>query len=156
MNVSFVYLSHGDVFSDLDSNGISSKYYMYKLANTDDNGDPIASPSCWYMSMHTAVWLKSPSKAHHLEVVGSIPTTSKLQGILTIACIQSSLIELGLLRGLSKGFCSKFCMGSRVWWKKSEVHVDQNIVLNNEDEHNSPNILSNKNYVTHVGPATFF
>ena len=45
MNVSSTYLSHNDGFYNLDPNAISSKYSMYTLANTSDNGDPIASPS---------------------------------------------------------------------------------------------------------------
>ena len=45
MNVSSTYLSHFDGFSDVDPNAISSKYSMYMLANTGDNGEPIASPS---------------------------------------------------------------------------------------------------------------
>ena len=51
MNVSSTYLSHIDGFSDVDPNAISSKYSMYLLANTGDNGEPIASPSsCRYTS----------------------------------------------------------------------------------------------------------
>ena len=51
MNVSSTYLSHIDGFSDVDPNAISSKYSMYKFANTGDNGEPIASPSsCQYIS----------------------------------------------------------------------------------------------------------
>ena len=50
MNVSSTYLSYIDGFSDADPNGISSKYSMYILANTGDNGEPIASPSCRYIS----------------------------------------------------------------------------------------------------------
>ena len=51
MNVSSTYLSHIDGFSDVDPNVISSKYSMYMLANTGDNGEPIASPSsCRYIS----------------------------------------------------------------------------------------------------------
>ena len=51
MNVSSTYLSHIDGFSDVDPNTISSKYSMYMLANTGDNGEPIASPSsCRYIS----------------------------------------------------------------------------------------------------------
>ena len=51
MNVSSTYLSHIDSFSDVDPNAISSKYAMYMLANTGDNGEPIASPSsCQYIS----------------------------------------------------------------------------------------------------------
>ena len=50
-NVSSTYLSHIDGCSDLDSNAISSKYFMYMLANTGDNGEPIANPSfCRYVS----------------------------------------------------------------------------------------------------------
>ena len=45
MNVSSTYLSHIDGFNDVDPNDISSKYSMYMLANTSDNGEPIASPS---------------------------------------------------------------------------------------------------------------
>ena len=48
MNVS-MYRSQIDGFSDVDPNGISSKYSMYMLANTGDNSVPIASPSCRYM-----------------------------------------------------------------------------------------------------------
>ena len=33
-------LSHMDGFSDVDPNDISSKYSMYMLANTGDNGEP--------------------------------------------------------------------------------------------------------------------
>ena len=44
MNVSSMYLSYIDGFSDVDPNAISSKYSMM-LANTGDNGEPIASPS---------------------------------------------------------------------------------------------------------------
>ena len=51
MSVSSIYRSHNDDFSDVDPNTISSKYSMYILANTDDNGDSITSPSsCSYMS----------------------------------------------------------------------------------------------------------
>ena len=39
MNVSSTYLSHKDGFSDVDPNAISSKYPMYMLANTGDNGE---------------------------------------------------------------------------------------------------------------------
>ena len=45
MNMSSTYLSHIDGFSDVDPNAISLKYSMYILANTGDNGEPIASPS---------------------------------------------------------------------------------------------------------------
>ena len=31
-----------DGFSDVDPNAISSKYFLYMLANTGDNGEPIA------------------------------------------------------------------------------------------------------------------
>ena len=47
MNVSSLYLSHIDRFSDVDSNTISLKYSMYMLANTGDNSEPIASPSSY-------------------------------------------------------------------------------------------------------------
>ena len=51
MNVSSTYLSHIDGFSNVDLNDISSKFSMYMLANTGDNGKHIASPSsCWYVS----------------------------------------------------------------------------------------------------------
>ena len=50
MNVSSTYLSHIDGYSDVDHNAISLKYSMYMLANTGDNGKPIASPSCQYIS----------------------------------------------------------------------------------------------------------
>ena len=51
MNVSFMYLSHIDGFSDVDPKAISSKYSVYMLANTSDNGEPIGSPSsCRYIS----------------------------------------------------------------------------------------------------------
>ena len=40
MNVSSTYLSHIDGFSDIDLNAISSKYSMYMLVNTGDNGEP--------------------------------------------------------------------------------------------------------------------
>ena len=50
MNVSSIYLSHINGFSDIDPNAISSKYSMYMLANTGDNGKPKASrSSCWYI-----------------------------------------------------------------------------------------------------------
>ena len=45
MNVSSMYQSHIDGYSDVDPNAISSKYSIYVLANTGDNGEPIASPS---------------------------------------------------------------------------------------------------------------
>ena len=38
MNVSSTYLSHIDGFSEVDPNPIFSKYSMYILANTGDNG----------------------------------------------------------------------------------------------------------------------
>ena len=38
MNVPSTYLSHIDGFSDVDPDAISSKYSMYKFANTGDNG----------------------------------------------------------------------------------------------------------------------
>ena len=48
-NVSSIYLSHIDGFCDVDLNAISLKYSMYTLANTGDNGNPIAQPySYWY------------------------------------------------------------------------------------------------------------
>ena len=51
MNVSSMYLSHNDDFSDIDPNAISSKYFMYTLASAGDNSDPIANPSsCQYTS----------------------------------------------------------------------------------------------------------
>ena len=46
MKLSSTYLSHNDGFSDVDPNAISLKYSLYKIANTSDNGKPIASPSC--------------------------------------------------------------------------------------------------------------
>ena len=50
MNLSFTFLNHVDAFNDVDPNAISSKYSMYTLANTGNNGDPIGSPSsCRYM-----------------------------------------------------------------------------------------------------------
>ena len=49
--MSFAYLSHIDGFNVVNLNAISSKYSMYTLVNTGDNGDIIARPfSCWYMS----------------------------------------------------------------------------------------------------------
>ena len=46
-----MYLSHIDGFSDVDPNAISSKYSMYMLANTGNNGEPLASlSSCRYIS----------------------------------------------------------------------------------------------------------
>ena len=49
--MSSTYLSHIDGFSDVDPNAISSKYSMYMLANTGNNGEPITSPSsCQYIS----------------------------------------------------------------------------------------------------------
>ena len=51
MNVSSMYLSHIAGFSDVDPKAYSSKYSMYMLANTGDNGERIASPSsCRYIS----------------------------------------------------------------------------------------------------------
>ena len=52
INVPSTYLSHFDGFSNnAISNAISSKYSMYTLANTRDNGDSITSlSSCWYMT----------------------------------------------------------------------------------------------------------
>ncbi len=51
MNVSSMYLSHIDGFSDVDLNVISLKYSMYTLVNTSGNGDSITRlSSCWYMS----------------------------------------------------------------------------------------------------------
>ena len=51
MNMLSTYLSHIDSFNDVDPNAISSKYSMYMLANTSDNGEPKASPSsCQYIS----------------------------------------------------------------------------------------------------------
>ena len=50
MNVSSTYESHIDGFSDVEPNSISSKYFMYTLANTGNHRDPITSPSCAYMS----------------------------------------------------------------------------------------------------------
>ena len=51
MNVSSMYLSYIDGFSDVDPNAISSKYSMYMFANTGDNGETIASSSsCRYIS----------------------------------------------------------------------------------------------------------
>ena len=47
MNVSSPYLSHIDGLSDVDPNAISSKYSMHLLANTGDNGEPIASHSSY-------------------------------------------------------------------------------------------------------------
>ena len=44
VNLPTTYLSYIDGFSDVDPNVISSKYSMYTLANTGDNGEPIASP----------------------------------------------------------------------------------------------------------------
>ena len=37
-------------FCDVDPNATSLKYSMYMLANTGKNGNPIASPSCQYIS----------------------------------------------------------------------------------------------------------
>ena len=63
MNVSSTYLSHIDGFSDVDPNAISSKYSMYMLANTGDNGEPIASPSsCRYISKVPSRSRLSPHK----------------------------------------------------------------------------------------------
>ena len=51
MNVSSMYLSRKDSFSDIDPNIISSKYPMYMFANTGDNCELINSSSfCRYMS----------------------------------------------------------------------------------------------------------
>ena len=44
MNVSYAYLSHIDILSDVDPNVIYLNYSMYMLANTGDNGEPIACP----------------------------------------------------------------------------------------------------------------
>ena len=40
MNVSSTYLSHIDGFSHVDPNAMSSKHFMYMLANTGDNVIP--------------------------------------------------------------------------------------------------------------------
>ena len=52
--------------------------------------------------------------------------------------------------GLNNGFSSKFCVSSQVWhdipkegWR---THWQKPYEYNNEDEDNSPNILSDKNY----------
>ena len=50
MNVSSTHLNHIDGFNDVDPYAISSKYSMYMLANTGDNGEHKASPSCRYIS----------------------------------------------------------------------------------------------------------
>ena len=57
--MSSTYLSNVDGFSDVDPNDISSKYSMYMLANTGDNGEPIASPSYRYISDPEVVYLHS-------------------------------------------------------------------------------------------------
>ena len=49
-NVSSTYLNHIYDFNDVYPNTIFSKYYMYMLANTVDNSEPTASPSCQYLS----------------------------------------------------------------------------------------------------------
>ena len=48
MNVPSTYLSHIDGFSDVNTNAISLKYSMYMLANTGDNGKPMASPFSYH------------------------------------------------------------------------------------------------------------
>ena len=51
MNVSSTYLCHIDSSSDLDPNAVLSKYSIYMLANSGDNGEAIANPSfCRYIS----------------------------------------------------------------------------------------------------------
>ena len=54
------------------------------------------------------------------------------------------------LYGLREGFSSKFCVGS--WFRHDTPEESQRVYrpklseYNNEDENNTPNILSNKNY----------
>ena len=51
MNVSSTFLRHIDGFCDVNPNAIFSKHSMYMMANTGDNGEPIASlSSCQYTS----------------------------------------------------------------------------------------------------------
>ena len=65
MNVSSTYLSHIDGFSDVHPNAISSKYFMYMLANICDNGKPIASPfSCRYIPDPLPKWVVSSQKVN--------------------------------------------------------------------------------------------
>ena len=47
---------------------------------------------------------------------------------------------------LDKGFSSRFCVGSWVWHGEGWRTYQPKCVYNNEDELNSPNILSDKNY----------
>ena len=56
-------------------------------------------------------------------------------------------IRTPYLRGLNKGFGSKFCIGSLVRLKRPEsrtTHQPKRSEFNNEDENNSPNTVSNK------------
>ena len=64
-----VYLSHIDCFSDVDPNAISLKYSMYMLANTENNGNPIASPSCLYMSDSILKKFVFQTESQHLHHV---------------------------------------------------------------------------------------
>ena len=50
MNVSSTNISHADDFCDVVPNATSSKYSMYMLAKTSDDSEPIAIPSCRYIS----------------------------------------------------------------------------------------------------------
>ena len=51
-------------------------------------------------------------------------------------------------RGLNKGFSLKFCVGSRVryqtFYESRRAYLPKRCECNNEDENNSPNILSIK------------
>ena len=48
-NECIIYVPKPQCSSDVDPNAISSKYSIYTLANTGNNGDPITSPSCRYI-----------------------------------------------------------------------------------------------------------
>ena len=54
-------------------------------------------------------------------------------------------------KGLNKGFGSNFCVGNQVWFETPEegwrMHQPKHYEYNNEDEDNSPNILSDKKYM---------
>ena len=100
------------------------------------------------------IWLKSASKWNHLEVTGSIPTTNKLQGIITIAQHLHPVMVKGIrtiyLVELNKGFRSKFRVCSRARHKTPEgrrTHRPKRCEYNIEDEDNSPNTINyNKSY----------
>ena len=56
MNVSFTYLSRIDGFSDVDPNAISSKYFIYMLVNTGDDGKRSIKEQCLNFDCPVAGW----------------------------------------------------------------------------------------------------